>query len=192
MKVPQTLADMLDNNAWKYPDETAFVWNDRRVTHAQFHDRVSRLASALRRLGLKRQDRVGILSQNSLEFQEVYGACEISGFICATVNWRLAIPEMVYIINDGSPKVMIFEAAYAETVAAMKDQLKTVEHYICVDGRWISHPITKISSARAILLACRFDRRPMMWHFSSTRAGLPAGPRVSCCPRAGRSRRLKS
>ena len=28
MKVPQTLADMLDNNAWKYPDETAFVWND--------------------------------------------------------------------------------------------------------------------------------------------------------------------
>ena len=134
MKVPQTLADMLDNNAWKYPDETAFVWNDRRVTHAQFHNRVSRLASALRRLGLKRQDRVGILSQNSLEFQEVYGACEISGFICATVNWRLAIPEMVYIINDGSPKVMIFEAAYAETVAAMKDQLKTVEHYICVDG----------------------------------------------------------
>ena len=99
-----------------------------------FTTEFSRLASALRRLGLKRQDRVGILSQNSLEFQEVYGACEISGFICATVNWRLAIPEMVYIINDGSPKVMIFEAAYAETVAAMKDQLKTVEHYICVDG----------------------------------------------------------
>ena len=151
MKVPQTLADMLDNNAWKYPDETAFVWNDRRVTHAQFHNRVSRLASALRRLGLKRQDRVGILSQNSLEFQEVYGACEISGFICATVNWRLAIPEMVYIINDGSPKVMIFEAAYAETVAAMKDQLKTVEHTSASMVRWISHPGTKISSARAIL-----------------------------------------
>ena len=32
MKVPQTLADMLDNNAWKYPDETAFVWGDRRVS----------------------------------------------------------------------------------------------------------------------------------------------------------------
>jgi acyl-CoA synthetase (AMP-forming)/AMP-acid ligase II len=134
MKYPQTLADMLDNNAWKYPDETAFVWEDRRVTHAQFHGRVSKLANALRRLGLKRQDRVGILSQNNLEFQEVYGACEISGFICATVNWRLAIPEMVYIINDGAPKVMIFEAAYAETVLAMKDQLKTVEHFICIGG----------------------------------------------------------
>ncbi|MDP3896366.1 MAG: long-chain-fatty-acid--CoA ligase [Mesorhizobium sp.] len=134
MTFPQTLADMLDNNAWKYPDDTAFVWNEQRVTHGQFHQRVSKLASAWKRLGLKRQDRVGILSQNNIEFQEVYGSCEISGFICATVNWRLAIPEMVYIINDGAPKVLVFEAAYAETVAAMKDQLKTVEHYVCIGG----------------------------------------------------------
>ncbi len=134
VRIPQTLADMLDNNAWKHPDQTAFVWQDRRVTHAQFHVRVSKLANALRRLGLRRQDRVGILSQNRLEFQEVYGACEISGFICATVNWRLAIPEMVYIINDGAPKVLVFEAAYAETVLAMKDQLKSVEHFVCLDG----------------------------------------------------------
>ncbi|WP_112664420.1 class I adenylate-forming enzyme family protein [Microvirga flavescens] len=134
MKVPQTLADMLDNNAWKHPDETAFVWNDKRITHSQFHERVSRLASALHRLGLKRQDRVGILSQNSLAFQEVYGSCEISGFICATVNWRLAPPEMVHIINDSAPKVLIFEAAYAATVAAMRAQLTTIENYICIDG----------------------------------------------------------
>ena len=132
MKVPRTLADMLDNNAWKYPGETAFVWGDKRVTHSQFHERASRLASALRRLGMKRQDRVGVLSQNSLEFQEIYGACEISGFICATVNWRLALPEMAYIINDGGPKVLIFEDSYAETVAALRPQLATVEHYICI------------------------------------------------------------
>jgi acyl-CoA synthetase (AMP-forming)/AMP-acid ligase II len=132
--VPQTLADMLDNNAWKYPNETAFVWGDRRMSHAAFHDRASRLANALYRLGLKRQDRVGILSQNSLEFQEVYGSCEISGFICATVNWRLAVPEMVYIVNDGAPKVLIFEAGYRDTVAAMKAQLGSVEHFICIGG----------------------------------------------------------
>jgi acyl-CoA synthetase (AMP-forming)/AMP-acid ligase II len=133
LTIPQTLADMLDNNAWKHPDQTAFVWQGRRVTHAQFHIRVSKLANALRRLGLKRQDRVGILSQNRLEYQEVYGACEISGFVCATVNWRLAIPEMVYIVNDGAPKVLFFEAAYAETVLAMKDQLTSVQHFICLD-----------------------------------------------------------
>lgn len=135
MGVAQTLADMLRNNAWKYPNETAFVWNDQRMTHGQFHDRANRLANAIWRLGLRRQDRVGILSQNSLAFQEVYAACEVSGFICATVNWRLAIPEMLYIINDGGPKVLFFEAAYTETVAAMRSQLKSVEHFICLDGK---------------------------------------------------------
>jgi acyl-CoA synthetase (AMP-forming)/AMP-acid ligase II len=132
MKRSQTLADMLDSNAWKYPDETAFVWNDQRVSHAAFHERASRLANAWYRRGLRRQDRVGILSQNCMEFQEVYGAGEISGFITATVNWRLAIPEMVHIINDGAPKVLVFEAGYAQTVAAMKDQLSTVEIYVCI------------------------------------------------------------
>jgi acyl-CoA synthetase (AMP-forming)/AMP-acid ligase II len=135
MRVPQTLADMLDNNAWKYPDETAFVWGDRRVTHAEHHVRASRLANALNRLGMRRQDRVGILSQNSLEFQEVYSACELSGFICATVNWRLAVPEMVYIVNDGAPKVLVFEAAYAEAVLAMRSQLISVEHFVCIGGK---------------------------------------------------------
>jgi acyl-CoA synthetase (AMP-forming)/AMP-acid ligase II len=134
MRVPQTLADMLDGNAWKFPDQTAFVGDDRRLTHARFHERASRLASALRRLGLRRQDRVGVLSQNSLGFQEIYGACELSGFICATVNWRLAIPEMVYIVNDGAPRVLIFEPAYAASVLAMRDQLKTVQHYVCIGG----------------------------------------------------------
>jgi len=132
--IAQTLADMLDNNAWKYPDEIAFVWGDQRVSHAAFLQRARRLAHAFYQLGLKRQDRVGILSQNSLAFQEVYGACEVSGFICATVNWRLAVPEMVYIINDGGPKVLLFEAAYRDTVLAMRAQLTSVEHYICIDG----------------------------------------------------------
>jgi acyl-CoA synthetase (AMP-forming)/AMP-acid ligase II len=134
MKLPQTLGDMLHNNAWRHPDQTAFVWQDKRMTHAAFLERASRLAFALWRLGLKRQDRVGILSQNSLAFQEVYGACELSGFICATVNWRLAMPEMLHIINDGAPKVLFFEPDYAEAVAAMRPQLKTVEHFICIGG----------------------------------------------------------
>ncbi len=137
MKVPQTLADMLDNNAWKYPDETAFVWEDRRVTHAQHHERASKLANALLRLGLRRQDRVGILSQNSLEFQEVYSACEISGYICATVNWRLAVPEMVYIVNDGSPKVLVFDVEYADAIVELRPQLTSVEHFVCIGGKGV-------------------------------------------------------
>lgn len=129
-----TLGDMIEANALKYPDQTAFVWQDRRMTHAEFRDRAARLASALAGLGLKRQDRVAILSQNRLEYQEIYGAIELSGLIAATVNWRLAMPEMLHIINDGGSKVLIYEAAYAETVAEMRPELNSVEHFVCIDG----------------------------------------------------------
>lgn len=135
--VPQTLADMLDNNAWKYSDQTAFVWQDRKVTHAQHHVRASKLASALHALGLRRQDRIGILSQNRQEFLEVYSACETSGFICATVNWRLAVPEMQFIINDSAPKIFVFEAAYAEAVLALRPHFTSVQHYICIGGKGV-------------------------------------------------------
>lgn len=129
-----TLGEMIETNAVKFPDQTAFVWRDQRLSHAQFRDRATSLAGGLAALGLKRQDRVGILCQNRLEFHEVYGACELTGLITATVNWRLAIPEMLHIINDGAPRVLIFEADYAETVAEMREHLRSVEHFICIGG----------------------------------------------------------
>ncbi len=129
-----TLGDMIEANARKYPDQTAFVWRGRRMTHAEFRDRAARLASALARLGLRRQDRVAILSQNRLEYHEVYGAIELSGLIAATVNWRLAVPEMLHIINDGGAKILIYEADYADAVAQMRPDLTSVEHFVCIDG----------------------------------------------------------
>jgi len=130
----RTLGEMIETNAIKHPDQTAFVWRDQRQTHKQFRDRAARLANGLAALGLKRQDRVGILCQNRMEFHEVYGACELTGLITATVNWRLAIPEMLHIINDGAPRVLIFEADYTDAVAEMREHLDSVEHFICIGG----------------------------------------------------------
>jgi len=129
-----TLADMIENNALKYPDDRCLRYEDRALTHAEYADRVRRLASAWHLRGLRRQDRISILSQNRMEFFEVYGAGELAGFVTATVNWRLAPPEMEYIITDSAPRVLVFEKDYADIVAALRPRLATVEHYVCIDG----------------------------------------------------------
>ena len=54
--IAQTLADMLDNNAWKYPDEIAFVWGDQRVSHAAFLERARRILAELEEAELSAQD----------------------------------------------------------------------------------------------------------------------------------------
>jgi acyl-CoA synthetase (AMP-forming)/AMP-acid ligase II len=130
----ETLGDILRNNAWKFPHETAFRFEGVTVTFAQHLDRANRLGAALWQRGLRKQDRLSILSQNSLEFMECYAACELTGFIAATVNWRLAAPEVAWIVNDSSPRVMVFEAQYAELVDQIRASLTSVELFICIGG----------------------------------------------------------
>ena len=130
----ETLGDILRNNAHKFPEELAYVYGDRNVTFRQHHERANRLASALHGLGLRAQDRISILSQNTLEFMECFGACELSGLIAATVNFRLAPPEMLYILTDSTPRALIFEAQYADTIEQIRDRLPHIETYICFGG----------------------------------------------------------
>ena len=127
-----TLGCDLERNAQDFADENAFVFGARAHTHAQFLQAARRVSSALSKLGVRHQDRVSILAQNCMEFVEIYGACEWAGFIAATVNFRLAPAEMLYIINDASPKVLIFEIEYARQIEAMRPQLKGVERYVCI------------------------------------------------------------
>ncbi|MEZ5782584.1 MAG: long-chain-fatty-acid--CoA ligase [Rhizobiaceae bacterium] len=129
-----TLGDILRNNAYKFPDEIAYSYHGRVVTFAEHLDRGNRLSSALWQIGLRRQDRVSVLSQNTIEFMECYVACELAGYIAATVNWRLAAPEISYILKDSTPRVLFFEAQYAATIDKIRSELPFIERFICFGG----------------------------------------------------------
>lgn len=130
----ETLGDVLRNNAYKFPNEMAFKHKGRSVTFAAHLARGNRLASALWKRGIRRQDRVSILSQNSMEFMEAFAACELAGFIAATVNWRLAPPEIQWILSDSTPRILIFEAQYAAVVERIRDKLSFIEAFLCFGG----------------------------------------------------------
>jgi len=105
-------ADDLERNASWHHEHPAYVQDQRQITHSELLNRAKMLSSALYNSGVRNQDRVGILAMNSIEYGEVIAANQWAGFILATVNFRLAAPEMEWIINDGSPKVLFFEAQY--------------------------------------------------------------------------------
>lgn len=130
-----TLGDILRNNAYKFPDELAWVLGDDRITFREHHDRAQKLASAIFTLGVRRQDRISILSQNTREFMEIYSACELAGFIATTVNFRLAPPEMAYILNDSTPRVLFFETRYLATVEQLRHDQPHIETYVCFGAK---------------------------------------------------------
>jgi len=130
--VISTLGEAIRSNAYHFPNETMLHHGGRQVTFGEHHDRAQRLAAALHDAGLRRQDRVAVLSQNSVEYLEVFAAAELAGYVVATVNFRLAAPEVAYILRDSAPMVLVFAAQYAELIGAMRADLSSVRHYVSI------------------------------------------------------------
>lgn len=131
----RTLGEVIERNARFFPQQEAFVFEDRRVTHSELARRACRLSSSLYDRGLRRQDRVAILAMNCLEYYETYRACEWAGFLIAPVNFRLAAPEILYILNDAAPKALLFEARYSAIVDQLRPQLGSIDIFVCIDAQ---------------------------------------------------------
>jgi len=131
-RVLGSLGDLVERNAVLHANELHRMFDGRQSSFAQFAARSRRLASALDRLGLKSQDRVAILAMNCAEYHEVYGACEVAPYIAAPVNFRLAPPEIAWILEDAAPKALIFEQQYAGIVEKLREELPGIQHYILI------------------------------------------------------------
>jgi acyl-CoA synthetase (AMP-forming)/AMP-acid ligase II len=130
----ETLRDMWLSALHHSPGQIAIVDEAKRLTYKQVMDRAFRLGNALSQHGVCKRDRVAVLSMNRSEWYDVYATCNTFGFIVTTVNFRLAAPEILFILKDSASKVLIYEAQYAATVEQLKPQLADVEIYICIDG----------------------------------------------------------
>lgn len=124
------MRDVVERNARLHGDGLHLLFGEQRSTFAQFAARALRLTGALHAVGLRAQDRISILAMNCPEYLEVYGVSEVAPYILAPINYRLAPPEIAYIVRDAAPRVLLFEPQYESVVAALRGQLPSVEHYI--------------------------------------------------------------
>ena len=173
-----TAAEIIERNACYFPEREAYVYADRRLTHSQWYDRAKRLADGLYKLGLRRQDRVAILSMNCLEFYETYAAAEVASYICAPINYRLAPPEVAYMMRDSQAKILIFESQYATLADGLRAELRDVKHYICIGETppWAIdfNAVVAQGSAAGPPIVPRAEDFVYLWYTSGT-TGRPKG-----------------
>jgi fatty-acyl-CoA synthase len=135
--------DWINRHSERTPEKLAVVdaHSGRQFTYRQFNERANRLASFLRdTIGVRPGDRVSILAQNSSDYYELLFACGKMGAILNTLNWRLAGPELAYILNDCEPQVLVYEALFADTVDALRPRIGC-RHYMVMGagtpgGEW--------------------------------------------------------
>ncbi len=126
----RTLRDLTERNARLHARDIHLIFGEQRSSFRTFADRSLRLASGLYELGMRSQDRVAMLAMNCAEYLEVYGACEMAPYIIAPVNFRLAAPEIEFILRDSAPRVLIFERQYAHIVEGLRPRLPGIQHYV--------------------------------------------------------------
>ncbi|MFW9846898.1 MAG: AMP-binding protein, partial [Candidatus Thorarchaeota archaeon] len=69
-----TLADIPRKGAALFPDKEAVIFENTRLTYGQLNRRINRLANALTKIGLSRQDRLAVLAENTHKYLEIYFA----------------------------------------------------------------------------------------------------------------------
>src|SRR5256885_10069261 len=115
------LADLVDRNAAFAPDKPAIHFGGATLTYAAFAARIATAARALKsQLGVGRGDRVAILSLNHPDYLVLLYACARLGAMLVPLNWRLAVPEPIFILADASVKALVVAQGFAAVIAPLK------------------------------------------------------------------------
>ena len=107
-----------------------------RYTYRQAHQRIRKLANALKKLGVQMHDRVATLAWNGFRHFEVYYAVAGSGAVIHTVNPRLFPDQIAYIANHAEDRVVFYDTTFAQLVEKLKPQLKTVRQWIALNEQY--------------------------------------------------------
>lgn len=118
-----TIADAVATHARLMPQRLATRDSRRSLTWAQWHDRATRLAAALRELGLAKGDRVGVVAYNRIEWMEIYVAMARAGLVVVPLNFRLTAPEMLYILDHAEVAAVIVGPEFCATLDTVRTDL---------------------------------------------------------------------
>lgn len=99
-----------------HPGKPAVLYQGTTVSYAQLHKRAEAVACWLQEVGIEKGDRVAVLLDNCLEFLELYLACARLGAVFVPFNFRLASPELHYLLGNCRPRLFVFRATLVDKV----------------------------------------------------------------------------
>ncbi len=146
MNIPLTVPAMLEH-AEKYFSQKEITSRTAKVTtnltYAEMAARTRRLSSALKKLGLRKGDRVGTFAWNHHRHLEAYFGIPGMGGVLHTINIRLSSEHISHIINHAEDKVLLIDAELVPLIEKVQPKLKTVQAFIIMTDEDIL-PETKL------------------------------------------------
>jgi len=136
--------DFLEQNAKRFPNKVALVYQNRRLTYTEIENNANSLANALMHHGLQRQDRVAIYLENSVEsVVSIFGTLKASG-VFVVINPQVKAKKIEYILNDCQVRFLITDARHLEGIPEVLSNCPNLSSVLITDD--YKHDNPKISS----------------------------------------------
>jgi acyl-CoA synthetase (AMP-forming)/AMP-acid ligase II len=173
-----TLLDGLRRQLRERPGATAFTAGPRTLSFADVDAEIARIAGALRALGVGPGDRVACLTRHHLECLLLTLAALRMGAVCMPVNWRLAAPEIAWIVDHGEAGFLMVDEAFVPV--ARQAGMTAVRTMVCTERAHDGLPGLADWCAAATPLADAQSHRAdpddaALQLYSSGTTGLPKG-----------------
>lgn len=134
MAIAELFADVLRLQGRARPDAIACRFEGADLTYGELDKRASQVALGLIAAGCRPGARVAVLSKNSAAYVEILGGTLKSGTVLLALNWRLAAPEMAYILDHGEAVALFVEAEFAPLAAQIRDKLRGPALVVVIGG----------------------------------------------------------
>ena len=106
-----------------------------RTTYTELHERALKLTNALVALGIEPGDRVATLAWNTARHMEAWCAIMGMGAVCHTLNPRLFIEQLRYIINHAQDRIIFTDLSFLPTLAKLRGKIPSIEHVVVLTDR---------------------------------------------------------
>ena len=110
----RTLGDLLDQAVQRWPGREAIVFKDRRMTYAEYRQKVDQMAKALLGIGVRKGDKVSVLLSNRPEWSISEYAIDKIGAVVVPINTRFKPDEMKYVLGHSDSTTLIMMDRFLE------------------------------------------------------------------------------
>jgi acyl-CoA synthetase (AMP-forming)/AMP-acid ligase II len=131
----RVVADIVRCHARAQPDALALVYQGRQASFAAFDRRINQVANGLIAAGLGPRARIAFLDKNSDRFFDLFLGAARANMVLVPVNWRLAPPEVAFIVTDAKAEALVIGREYLAMLDAIGDQLAGVKTILVVGDK---------------------------------------------------------
>jgi fatty-acyl-CoA synthase len=187
------IGDYLGRREIYSPDKLAIIDAGKdpqlRLTYKEWNQRVNRLANWLKdEIGIQKGDRVAILARDGVEHLDTFFACGKLGAIHTSLNWRLHWREIVQLLKDTTPQVLIYSDDFLDVVTEINNDIQGTDYaisaYLHIEGDGIPgslHFESTLASATTTAVTCEtLDKEDIACLlFTGGTTGTPKGAQIS-------------